>query len=172
MFNQLIKVLLSITALAPILLTYSFVLYLEKNSNKLIFILVIITIILILLCYSLLYFAKRKLEKIRFQPKTIKSADSNIISFIIAYLIPFISLNSSVIDLKVLTFVTFIILITIFRTHGYHINPLLSVVNYHFYEVTTNNGITYILISKKTLRNVSSVKLVTEISEYTLLDIT
>lgn len=172
MFNGLIKVILSITSMAPVLLTYSLVLFLEEKSVRLIIYLIILIFLLIAACYTILYIAGKNLEKIRFQVQTLKTADSNTISFIIAYLFPFVSLNSNIIDGKVLIFVSLLIILTIFRTHGYHVNPLLTFIGYHFYEVTSNEGITYFLLSKNSLRKVSDVKNVKEISEYMLLDVT
>src|SRR5690625_7829371 len=113
MFKGLIKAILSITSMAPILLTYSFVLYLEGKSFKLIFSLIFIVILLMVAFYIILFVASNSLEKVIFQVQTIKTTDSNTISFIIDYLILFDSLNSNVFDIKVFIFFSLIMIIII-----------------------------------------------------------
>lgn len=50
-------------------------------------------------------------------------------------------------------------------------HPLLFFRGYHFYNLTTENGISsYILISKKKIRNKKEIKLVGRIFEFLLIE--
>ena len=72
--------------------------------------------------------------------------------------------------MPVLVFVLLVFFLAIWTTHAYHFNPLLVVFGYHFYEVTNEGNVTYVLITRSTLRATSGVTAVRELTDYILLD--
>ncbi len=106
-----------------------------------------------------------KLEKIPIQISSLATADKEVLAFIFAYLLPLIDINH-----KMLAFVLVLFAFVIFTTHIYHFNPIFGLFGYHFYEVTTTNGISYVLMSKKQIRNLNQVTEVILVSDYVLID--
>lgn len=56
-------------------------------------------------------------------------------------------------------------------SHAYHFNPLMSVLGYHFYEVTDTGGVSYVLITRRSLHTARSAARVVRLSEYIILDV-
>lgn len=173
MLSALVKTLLLLTSFSPVLLTYIFILITSKDPNIVkIFILFLITITLTLLSFFIINKAKKKLEILNFPIKSVKTADGEIFSFIIVYLLPFVSLTSNKVNESILLFIIFLFILIAWSTNSYHINPVLSLIGgYHFYEVTTEEDITFLLMTKNTLRNTKSIKEVVQLTEYMVLDI-
>lgn len=162
--------MLAITSVSPVFLTYAFILYLEDKSFIKILIVISILLICMLICLFLLKYSRQKLERMRFQIKKIRTVDSDIFSFFIAYLFPFISLDSNNINESVLIFILFMFVIIVLGTHSYSTNPILILFGYHFYEVSTPTNVTYLLMTKRNLRNVKEIKQIVQISDYMVLD--
>lgn len=49
-------------------------------------------------------------------------------------------------------------------------NPVLGLLGFHFYEVETQEGVTYLMLTKRTINNVSSIKSVVQLTEYGILE--
>ncbi len=169
--NKLAKASLVTTSFAPVLITYAFVLWIDNESLFRILIILAISLLLVILCVSVLSIAKKQLQIIDFPVNSIKTADGEVLGYLVAYLIPFATLASDQINESVLLFIFGLFILVLWSTNSYHINPLLTLFNYHFYEVTTLNNITYLLITKRDLRNTSSVKRVVQLTEYMVFDI-
>ncbi|WP_315118151.1 hypothetical protein [uncultured Clostridium sp.] len=170
MLSKIAKVLLVSTSFSPVLLTYSFVLWLENKPWMNIISPLIITIGLLVICMCLLKFAGENIQIIDFNINSIKTADGEVVGFLVAYLLPFVNFASNEINKKVLIFIFILFFIVVWGTNSYHINPLITLLGYHFYEVTTSNNITFLLLTKKDLRNTTSIKKVVQLTEYMVLD--
>lgn len=171
MLNKLAKASLVSTSFAPVLITYAFVLWLDNKSLYKVIEVILIAIALIILCVMVLKTAEKRLQVVDFPINSIKTADGEVVGFLVAYLIPFGTLASDQINEAVLIFIFVIFLLVIWSTNSYHINPLLTLFGYHFYEVTTINNITFLLITKRDLRNTSTVKKVVQLTEYMVFDV-
>ena len=55
--------------------------------------------------------------------------------------------------------------------YNYHFNPLLGLLKWHFYKVQSNEGVTYVLITKKQLRTAANAVTVGQLTEYILIDL-
>jgi hypothetical protein len=58
----------------------------------------------------------------------------------------------------------------LWTTHALHVNPVLGLIGFHFYEVETQEGVTYLLITKRTINNLKGVTSVVQLTEYGILD--
>jgi hypothetical protein len=168
--SKLAKTLLAGTSFAPIILTYAFVSWICGARIINIVILLLIVAALVLICISLLKYAYKNIERERIKITAISTADGEVIGFVIAYLLPILSLTNPSIDIRVLLFSAFVFMVVIWTTNSYHINPLLNIVGYHFYEVSSDDNVTYLLLTKKELRKTKSVQLVIHLTEYMILD--
>ena len=170
MLSKFARLSLVSTALAPILLTLWFI-DLSKDwiwSRGLFFLAAAIALTII--CLVLLSLSKSKLEKMPVEINSVKTADREIGGFILVYLLPLINESTLKINCTILIFVMCIFFIIVLKSNAYHFNPLLGFFGYHFYEITVVGEVSYILISKKTVRNCKNIRKVVHISEYMILE--
>jgi hypothetical protein len=62
------------------------------------------------------------------------------------------------------------LLFVLWSTHALQVNPVLGLFGFHFYEIESIDGVTYLLISRRKISNVMSVRQVVQLSEYGLLE--
>jgi len=173
MLSRLAKLLLILTSFAPVLLTLSFVSWLRGEQWWQVILFIATAVLLTLMAIAIIFEARRRLELIPITVESLKTVDREIIGFIVAYLLPLIS-NPSLpnIDWRVGAFVLAIFFVVVWGTHSYHFNPLLGILGFHFYEVTTDGKVTFVLITRRDLRHTQKVTRVVQISEYMILDAT
>ena len=182
MINRSTKILLVLTSLAPILVTYWFVSQVnsynaglslwqncKQNWTNEIFLL-LTTVFLTCLCAFLIYRARKDLESIPINIAEIKTADNESLAFILVYLLPLASQVTDKLNIPVLIFIGVLFFFTVSTTNAYHFNPLLSFLGYHFYEVKLDSGVTYILISKNNITNCKKIKAVGQITAYMIIE--
>jgi hypothetical protein len=170
MLSKFAKLSLVATSLAPIFLTLWFVDF-NKNwdwSDGLVYL--IAAIFLSIICWVLLGLSKRRLEILPIDINSVRTADNEMIGFIIAYLLPLIKETPLHVNPYLFVFVMLLLFIVVLTSNSYHFNPLIGFFGYHFYEVGISGGISYVLISKKSIRNCKNIKKVVQISEYMILE--
>jgi hypothetical protein len=169
MFNKVAKLFLIGTAFSPALFTLAFLEYMRGTNRLYVVSYLIVAVLLAFICWSLLRTANRQLEVLPFQVLSMKTADNEILAFVIAYLLPLIGISGAI-QTSVLLFVLGLILVIIWTTHAYHCNPILGLMGYHFYEIVTDGNVTFILVTRKTLRQCKEVKRVVQLTDYIVLD--
>ena len=182
MFANHIKIIFVLTAYSPIIfIVWAVEVYnnLTKGNqigliNKPIEIfnrlnLIFIFIILLLACYLFMKAARGKLTINNIGVKSIKSADLNMNSLLLSYFLPCIELFKKDPIFIFGWFVVLIILIVINRG-TYFYNPIIKLFGYRYYEVTTNSGVVYTMISKKKLVNTNEVKRYSQLTDYVILN--
>jgi hypothetical protein len=70
----------------------------------------------------------------------------------------------------VLIFIAVIFFFIVLNSHAYHFNPLLGIFGYHFYEVTIEGNITYVLITRQNIADCKSISHVVQLTEYMILE--
>lgn len=105
----------------------------------------------------------------------VEPADQRVLEFLIAYLLPVFSsanLPNLAGSIILSSYSLLIVLLIVANGNMFQFNPVLSMMGYHFYIVTSDRGIEYLLISKRALhkgdRDISYKRL----SEYVFLDAT
>lgn len=171
MLNKFAKLSLVATSIAPIFLTLWFVDFSENWNWTEGWEYLIVTIILTLLCWSLLRLSKTNLENIPVEIESIKTADNEIIGFLLAYLLPLVDKTQLNVDVPVLIFVLLLLFIVVATSNSYHFNPLVGFLGYHFYEATLKSGVTYVLISRKSIKDGKNIKSVVQLSEYMIMEV-
>jgi hypothetical protein len=170
MLSKIAKVSLVSTAFAPVLLTLGYRYY--KGGNVGLFIGAILTAVLLCgLCLLLLHAARTQLQTTSITVTSVKTADTEIVGFVIAYLLPLVTVDGQGVDMDVLAFVLVLLLLVVWATHAYHVNPLLALFGYHFYEITDGGDVTHILITRRTLRDSKHITKTVQLTEYMLLDV-
>lgn len=171
MLQRLPKLFLVATSLAPVLLTLAF---LEFRAHELWWALgyLIATLVLVQATTALLNLCKMQLGVIKVKLFRAKTSDREVIGFLLAYVLP-LALTGSVAakpDGWSLLYLVVLFGAVVWGTHAYDFNPLLGLIGYHFYEVEVEGGITYVVISKRTIVDVQQVTEVVQLTEYVLLD--
>ncbi|AWV20021.1 hypothetical protein RADP37_05440 (plasmid) [Roseomonas mucosa] len=170
MLNVLARILLTITALAPVGLTYSWVAYMQGSTASATYIL-LATFFLLLTCLAVLWRAGKSLSASRFKAKAIEAADHENTTFLLLYVMPLFTAQFNTLNWQ---FWIPTILIFGFITatgYNYHFNPMLSLLGWHFYKVDSEEGVKFVLITKKHLRTASTEIEVGQLTEYILLDL-
>jgi hypothetical protein len=188
MLSKLFKLLFVITAYAPILLicwiisVFTFVgsdkqihthdfseISMENLTNK--YYLVVIFVLLIILCRYILHLANAKLTRSVIEVKSIRNTDLNMNSIIFSYFLPFVELYKK--DIISIVFWVFFLLFMIFVNNGTHFsNPLMKLFGFKYFEISTNNGVTYTIISKRRLINKNDIETYSQLTDYVIFDST
>lgn len=171
MFSGLMKTLLVMTSLSPIALVYSWVSFTESYYTISLF-LVFLCVILYLSTSFILVSSERYLERFKFSFTSVEPVDQENVSFLLFYLSPlFVDKLSSVnFNVVVPAFVIYALLTS--ASYAYHFNPLLGLMGWHFFKITSEEGVSYVIITRNKIKNVDSISEVGQLSDYMLIDFT
>ena len=170
MLGRLIRVLLALTAIAPLSVSLAYI-YATRDAN------IQYSVIAGLFCVLLgagsiwiIQTAQSTLERLPVVIKKAKSADKEVIGFFVAYALPLVFRGQSSQDLGAWLVAGTMLLFVLWSTHSMQVNPVLGMFGYHFYEVETSDGITYLLITRRKINSVLSIGNVVQLSEYGILE--
>lgn len=101
----------------------------------------------------------------------VSANDIWILGYIISYLMPLVSIIIDEWNFVILAIIAILIGIVIPFMNSAMPHPLLAIKKYHFYELATENGISsYVLISKRKIRNKKEIKVVGRLFEFLLIE--
>lgn len=184
MLNKMAKLSLVATSLAPICLTLWFVelsnawdgnetFKLNITNHWTVGLAYLLTAFFLgCLCWGVITLSKSKhgLEKLPVIITAVKTVDKEIVGFLLVYLLPLINQSNNSVSLPVLIFIAVIFFFIVLNSHAYHFNPLLGIFGYHFYEVTIEGNITYVLITRQNIADCKSISHVVQLTEYMILE--
>ena len=170
MLNTLAKLMLTGTSLAPVALVYAWVLYTDGHPATALS-LVALAFLLIIIMVSLLRYCRKHLERSKFKVTSIEAADREYITFILLYLSPLFTAQFGDLNWHIIIPTMVIFILVISTGYGYHFNPLLGLLGWHFYKVNTDEGVAYVLITKKELRSARQCLTVGQLTEYIVIDL-
>lgn len=147
MLSNMGRVLLVATALAPILLVYGAAIFFEHRV--LATSLAVVAALLVALCHLLLRMIRRHGTNERVEVEAITAKDTEILSFLVAYMLPIILGEQVKANPLAITVFIGIMALVFFRSDIYHVNPLMGMLGYHFYEVTATSKVTYLLVTDR-----------------------
>ncbi len=122
-------------------------------------------LLLVLLCWAMLRYAAKNAQKHLFHIKEFERNDKEVLAFLLAYLLPFVSQANMGFNGQWLTgaYVLAIIFLVFAHAGAFHFNPVMGLLRYHFYAVKNGDGVSYLLISKDELtragKDVQTVRL-------------
>lgn len=169
MLGGFAKLLLTSTAIAPVLLTYAWVAF-QDGDHKIAWILLGGCAALVVICLALLRYAENNLERMKFEAVSVEAADRENIAFLLLYLLPLFTAQFDTLNWQVWLPAIVIFGAVVATGYSYHFNPLLGLIGWHFYKVGTKEGVTYVLITKKQLRNATEAIEVGQLTEYIVID--
>lgn len=170
--SRVAKFLFAATSVAPALLTYALVaLWMREfvTAGALVF----VAAVFLAFSYGMLKCMKRNLERIDFKVKSVEVADHESTSLLLVYILPLLRshFEFAEIDLLVWIIVPVVLVLLMSTGYGYHFNPLLNMLGWHFYKVGTPEGVNYVLITKKRIRNVKKTTKIGMLTEYIVIDV-
>lgn len=167
--SLLASITLTGTSIAPVLLVYAVVGFFECEylSSSLF---ALAGLILIGLWVGLFWRQRRHLTRTRFSFTSVEIADKENFGLLAVYLLPLLRTSFSDLEWLVLVPAVAIFLALAITGHNYHFNPLLKLSGWNFYKVGTSEGVTYVLVTRKTLRRAMGDLEVGELTDYTLID--
>lgn len=170
MFSWFARLVLVATALAPVCLVYAWVLYAEGYTGYSVAAVLFATA-LVISAWLLLSAASRNLERTKFKPVSVEAADRESMGFMLLYLSPLFTAQFGALNLNILVPTILVFGLMTITGYNYHFNPLLGLFGWHFYKVTSEGGITYVLVTRKQLRKSGEVSQVGQLTEYILIDL-
>lgn len=170
MLSTIAKALLAATAMAPVGMSYAWVAYNEGKSS-IAFWLFLGCMVLFFACNFLLQYAIKNLESEAFTTQSVECADKEIIASLLLYLLPLFTAQFGALNWQVWLPAIIFFVAVVGTGYCFHFNPILSLQGWHFYKVSTPEGVTYLLITKKHIKSVAGQIRVGQLTEYIVLDL-
>lgn len=170
MLSSIARLVLTATAMAPVSLTYAWVSF-YQGEYALAAVAFVTAALLTTVCVSLLSYIRRQIESLPFNAQSIEPADAESLGFMLLYLLPLFTDEIATLNWELWVPLLIIFAVMIGTGYSYHFNPLLGLLRWHFYKVTSEEGVTYVLITKKHLRTAAGVHRVGQLTEYILIDL-
>jgi hypothetical protein len=171
MFSWFTKILLVMTSLSPIALVYGWVTYTESFYFMSMFLL-IFCMFLTIFTVIILFTAGKYLERFTFSFTSVEPVDQENVSFLLFYLSPLFVDKINAVNFNVVVPAVLIYALLTATSYAYHFNPLLGLMGWHFFKVTSKEGVTYVLLTTKKINNVDSISEVGQLTDYMLIDLT
>ena len=171
MANNLQKLIYNLSAVSPLCFTFAILWYLQKHTLIVpIFCICLGTFLILCFKFSFSY-AKKHVAPIMIRVTDISPKDSWMVAYLISYMIPFASMAIDDFDIIICGIIAAVLIVIILFANSVAPNPFLFFQRYHFYEISTENGVSgYLLICKRDLRNAKHITTVKRVFEFLLID--
>lgn len=158
MLNTLAKFLLVSTSLAPVLGAVAVNQIARQEPLTRWVGWLAVAILLVLLCWAMLHYAAGNAQKHLFHIKEFERNDQEVLAFLLAYLLPFVSAENMAFTGDWLTgaYIILVIFLVVAHAGAFHFNPVMGLLRYHFYAVKNGDGVSHLLISRAELRRPGS----------------
>ena len=168
--NFLQKWIYNLSAAAPLCLIFAFVWWSEYGTWLVSLICVIVSVVLLMAFKVSFAYYKRNLPPITIRINEIAPHDSWIVAYIISYILPFASITLSDFNPFLSGAIAITIIVIAPFVNSAVPNPLLFASGYHFFQVKSEHGANYVLISRRRIRNGKEVKRIQRIFEFLLME--
>jgi hypothetical protein len=172
MLSRLIKILFGLTAIAPILVSVSYVQATKHNAYQISIIAACLCLLMCGIAVKIIERAGKALERIPVKVKKAKSAEKEVVGFFVAYVLPLLFKDVAISEPGVLVVAGVMLVFVLWTTRTFQVNPVLAMFGYRFYDAEMEDGMTYLLITKRNINDLRSVTTVAQLSEHGLLDTT
>lgn len=132
-----------------------------------------VAVLLAAICWLVLRHLAQNAQQDTFTIKEFERNDKEVLAFLLAYLLPFLSSKDMAFTGEWITgaYIIAIIFWVIAHAGAFHFNPVMGLLGYHFYAVKDAHNVSYLLMSKKQLNrtavDIKAVKLAQDIYLYT-----
>lgn len=173
MLNTFAKVLLVSTSLSPVLGAVAVNQYSRGEPITRWGAWLAVALLLVFLCWALLRYAAKNAQKHTLHIKEFERDNKEVLAFLVAYLLPFLSNDKMGFTVDWLTgaYVLGLIFLVVAHAGAFHFNPVMGLLGYHFYTVKDGDGVSDLLISRVELtrpgKDVPTVRLAQNIYLHT-----
>ncbi len=110
-------------------------------------------LLLVFVCWAPLRYVASNGQRHLFHIKEFERNDTEVLAFLLAYLLPFVSSKDMAFTGEWLTgaYIFGIIFLVFAHAGAFHFNPVMGLLGYHFYSVKNGDGVSHLLISKAEL---------------------
>ncbi len=170
--NRFGKLLLVVSSLAPVLGAFA-VNALSRQQYATATWCAGIGVGLVALCLLLIHACRSQLSREPLKVAKVKSVDKETLAFLLVYLLPLLAKDMVSFKGDILTaiYVFIIIGLAVYHSNAFTFNPILALRGYHFYEVESTTGMTYLLMTRQTVRTQKSEFTVIGLSNYIYMDV-
>lgn len=175
MLNRFTKMLLVGTSVAPVLVVMAIDDFYSKGwPTSFTFGVQLLVIAASLTAIALLVMRAAERTETQIQRLTIckaKNSDKQVLTFLIAYLLPVISKHDYLFrDFNPPTIAMLgLLCLAVYHSNAFDFNPLLGLFGYHFYEIEDNSTFPYVLISRRVIKKPCQTLEVAQLFDYTFL---
>ena len=157
MLNWIGKLLLGLTTISPLGFVYAILFWYEEKNLQASILLFSISLFLVALCLKFIAYINKTVSVNEISITSVEASDRENISFILLYTMPIFT--TSLDTLNFAAIISTLCLLVLFFSTGYYyqFNPILGLFGWHFYKVSTPEGVSYLLITKKYIRNFCQV---------------
>lgn len=154
MLNRLAKLLLIASSLSPMLGAVAVNQFTLGRPLGIWLPWLAVAILLVFVCWALLRFSAQVIQHEALTVGQFEDNDKEVLAFLLAYLLPLVSVKDTVADIHWLTgaYVLVIILVVFTHARAFHFNPVMGLLGYHFYGLKNADGMSLLLISRSELR--------------------
>lgn len=172
MANKLQKFLFSVSSVAPILIVFAIVLFIQNKMFSIAIISAAIGFLLSIYDIIFIQMCKAFVEVIDVSIDSIAPDDQWVIGYMVTYVAPLFSLTFESFNATFCLAIGVTLCIGLALANNVALNPLLYCCGYHFYKVTTVSGVeNYCLITKrKVIQNKTIVEKVYNVFGYFLIE--
>ena len=169
MLKNWLKTILFVSAFSPTLLALAGVRYFSSGLDTIFYQLVAVSIIGMFLPFFILAWVTNESEGINFTAKKVESADYFLLVFLASYTAPVV-MKVAEINFAITSIIVALIFVAAWLISNIPSHPILYIAKFRFYKVESNNGMVYILIARRQIRDPKSIKLVKQISSGMLME--
>ncbi len=160
------------TSLAPVLGAFGIISYGERESLVPALCWFLSALLLVILCLLLIWFSRVHIERETLSLASIRNTDKATLTFLLVYLLPLVTKDAVPGSSAATTVYVFVIIAwAVYHSNAFYFNPLLGLFGYHFYQVTTRDGMEHVLLSTRTIRNPNQDLAGVQLFGYTYLDV-
>lgn len=168
--NNLQKLIYNFSVVSPTCFIFAIVWYIQKKTCVIPVICIGIGIFLVLLFSVSFSYGLKNLAPIIIRTSNISPHDGWVVLYIFTYLLPFASMVIDDVNLIIFGIIASLVAFAVPFVNSAIPNPLLFIRKYHFYQVSGENGISYVLISKRKYRRKQDLRYVNRMFDFLLLD--
>lgn len=156
MANAFTRFVLFLSSYIPLWVIFAVMTWQDKRNFAFAFLAVTLLSFVVTVLYLRL---AQRLAGIDMAIGVIRRKDSDTMSYIASYIIPFAATPFDKIDQTVALGIFLVVLCVVYiNSSMIHINPLLSLMGYNLYEIEDSDGNPYFLMSKRSLRRGNTVR--------------
>lgn len=149
----------------------AFISFKQSSGCWIVLVWLISGLLILLLSLIIIKCAIAYLETFSEKLTSIKTADSEAVTFLLAYCLPLVGEALPLSDTSTSLYILVVLSSILYNSNCIYFNPLIRIFGYHLYEVVKENNVSCILLTRRTLRRVPSEYIkVVRLAEYVMVE--